>query len=114
MTPPTSSTTVVDPLYAQPPAEQPVANPNPAPAPAAAPQEPSPQVTPFRLQLSGGYTSLNLGNGGPSYSGGLFQATVGQNFHVHPQHAFFLNGVFRVGGLSDGSGSEVSLVHFGA
>ncbi|HEX5033274.1 MAG TPA: outer membrane beta-barrel protein [bacterium] len=70
-------------------------------------------MTPFRLQLSGGYTSLNLGNGGPSYSGGLFQATVGQNFHVHPQHAFFLNGVFRMGGLSDEAGNDISLVHFG-
>jgi hypothetical protein len=63
--------------------------------------------------MSGGYTSLNLGNGGPSYSGGLFRTTVGQAFHVHPQHAFFLNGVFGLGGLSDGAGNGVSLVHFG-
>lgn len=63
--------------------------------------------------MSGGYTSLSLGNGGPSYSGGLFESRVGQAFHVNPQHSFFLDGVFRVGSLGDGAGNDISLVHFG-
>lgn len=63
--------------------------------------------------MGGGYTSLNLGNGAPAYSGGLFQTTVGQAFHVSPQHSFFLDGVFRIGALGDGAGNDVSLVHFG-
>ncbi len=71
-------------------------------------------VSPYRLQLSGGYTSLDLGNGAPTYSGGQFQAQVGQAFHLHPQHALFLNGVFRLGSLSTGQPNEdLSLVHFG-
>lgn len=73
----------------------------------------APVTPPFRVELGGGYTSLNLGVGGESYSGGQFQARMGENFHLHPQHALFLNGVFRLGNLSNSSGRELSMVHFG-
>ncbi len=96
MTPPVSTTT------------------HPASAPATAPAATTGNsVPPYRLQLSGGYTSIALGNGAPTYSGGIFQTQVGQAFHVDPRNAFFLNGVFRLGALSDGAGHDVSLVHFG-
>lgn len=86
----------------------------PATAPdarAAAPASDS--ASPYQLQLSGGYAALNLGSEAPTYSGGQFEARVGQNFYVHPQHSFSLNGVFRLAGLSNNSGENLNLVHFG-
>ncbi|MCE9623903.1 MAG: porin [Deltaproteobacteria bacterium] len=101
MTPPVASTNT--------PASGPASAP-PAPAPAASSGNP---VAPYRLQMSGGYTSLALGGSAPSYSGGMFQTTVGQNFNLDSRNSLFLNGVFRLGALNDGSGHDVSLVHFG-
>jgi len=91
----------------------------PASAPGAVPAAPAPAtntgnpVAPFRLQFSGGYTNIALGGSAPSYSGGLFQTQVGQSFDLDSRNSLFLNGVFRIGGLSDGAGHNVSLVHFG-
>ncbi|MFO1464003.1 MAG: outer membrane beta-barrel protein [bacterium] len=70
-------------------------------------------MSPYRLQLSGGYTSLALGGSAPSYSGGLFQTQVGQAFSLDSRNSLFFNGVFRLGALNDGNGHNISLVHFG-
>ena len=70
-------------------------------------------VNPYQLELSGGYTGLELGGGAPSYTGGQFQATLGQNFFAHPNHSFNLSGVFRLAALSNAAGESVNMVHFG-
>gem|GEM_PF-2858147 len=107
MTPPASSATTATPV-----STAAAANPPPPPAQPAAPAAPT-SASPYRFQLSGGYTSLSLGNGAPTYSGGLFQANVGQSFTPHPNHHLFVNGVFRLGSLNNAAGENIQLVHFG-
>ncbi len=72
------------------------------------------EVPAYRLELGGGYSHVALGNGGPEFSGGHFQARLGQDFIVHPQHSFFLGGVFRNAYLTSRDAAEdLSMAHFG-
>lgn len=72
------------------------------------------EVPAYRLELGGGYTHVDLGNGGPEFSGGHFQVRLGQDFVVHPQHNFFIGGVFRNAYLSSRDAEEdLSMAHFG-